>query len=230
MEENARKRRPAGGGPAAGILLLLAPAVFAGEAITPDLAAVARGVGARAAPGVVVEWVTDAGGRAALRLQSERSAGLVRLEGVELADGTIELDILGRSAPPQSCFIGVAFRVAGDAHDAVYFRPFNFRAAEPERRAHAVQYVSHPDWTWQRLRAERTGQYEKPIDPAPDGDRWFHARIEVRKPTVSVYVNGQAEPGLVVSELSDRTGGGVALWVGPGLGGHVANLTIRPRP
>jgi hypothetical protein len=43
-----------------------------------------------------------------------------------------------------------------------------------------------------------------------------------------VYVNDGKEPSLVVEELSDRKGGGVGLWVGPGQGGYFANLKITP--
>ena len=45
---------------------------------------------------------------------------------------------------------------------------------------------------------------------------------------LSVYVNEGKEPSLVVEELSDRTGGGAGLWVGPGQGGYIANLKITP--
>jgi hypothetical protein len=45
---------------------------------------------------------------------------------------------------------------------------------------------------------------------------------------VRVYVNQAKEPSLVVEELSDRKGGGIGLWVGPGQGGHFANLKITP--
>ena len=125
--------------------------------------------------------------------------------------------------------MGFAFRVVdAKTHDAVYFRPFNFRAEEAERKAHAVQYISHPKYRWQVLRKEKPGQYEKPIVPAPDGDAWCHVRIVVEKPRVRVYVNDGREPSLVIEELSDRKGGAVGLWVGPGQGGYLANLKITP--
>jgi hypothetical protein len=141
----------------------------------------------------------------------------------------IEFDVLGQSGPPQSNFLGVAFRVVdATTHDAVYVRPFNFRAEDAGRRARAVQYISHPQYRWQVLRQDKPGQYEKPVVPAPDGDAWFHVRVVVEKPKVSVYVGDGKEPSLAVEELSDRRGGGVGLWVGPGQGGHFANLTITP--
>jgi hypothetical protein len=153
--------------------------------------------------------------------------GLVWLDGYDFGNGVIDVDLLGRSQPVQGSFLGVAFRVVdAQTHDAVYFRPFNFRATDPARHSHAVQYVSHPRWTWQTLRTEHPGVYEQAIVPEPDGDRWFHARIVVERPNVSVFVNGATTPSLTVKELSDRSDGSVGLWVGEGSGGHFANLRI----
>ena len=169
-------------------------------------------------------------GKQALELSEGPGMGVVWLDGYDFGNGVIEVDILGRSQPVQGSFVGVAFRVVDvQTHDAVYFRPFNFRATDSTRHAHAVQYVSHPQWTWQRLRSERPGVYEKPVVPEPDGDEWFHARIVVERPKVSVFVNDQSTPALVVDELSDRTGGSIGLWVGEGSGGHFANLRVTRR-
>jgi hypothetical protein len=129
----------------------------------------------------------------------------------------------------QGSFVGVAFRVQdAKTYDAVYFRPFNFRAADPDRKAHAVQYISEPEWPWQRLRKEKTDQFEKPLVPAPDGDTWIHAKIVIRERRVQVFVNGAAEPALSVPELTSRRGGAVGLWCNTF--GMIANLTITPAP
>jgi hypothetical protein len=149
------------------------------------------------------------------------------LKDIAFTNGIIEFDALGQSDPPQSNFLGIAFNAVDDRiHDAVYFRPFNFRADDPVRKAHAVQYVSHPAYPWFDLRRDKPGQYEQPIVLAPDGDAWFHARIVVKRPQVRVYVNTANEPSLVIEALSDRNDTGIGLWVGPGLGGCFANLTI----
>jgi hypothetical protein len=138
---------------------------------------------------------------------------IVWLENYTFTNGTIEFDAKGKSAPPQSSFVGIAFRVVDQTtYDAIYFRPFNFRSPNPVNKSHAVQYTSHPDWTWKRLRDEHTGEYEKGIEPAPNGDDWFHAKIVVQKPEIKVYVNGASDPSLVVNELSDRKDGSVGLW------------------
>lgn len=223
------------------LTVLVVLSVLAGSAagqpktLTPDLKAVAEGKGVKVPEGVSLKWVEDANGKPALRVQptkkefDEKDTWVVVLTGIEFTDGVIEFDALGKSGPPQSNFLGVAFRYAdAKTSDAVYFRPFNFRADDVARKARAVQYISHPKHQWFDLRKDQPGKYEKPAVPAPDGDDWFHARIVVERPKVSVYVNDAKEPSLVVEELSDRTGGGVGLWVGPGGGGHFANLKITP--
>lgn len=174
--------------------------------------------------------IVEAKGKTALKLSEGPGMGVVWLDGYMFTNGVIEVDMLGRSQPIQGSFLGIAFRVVdAETHDGVYFRPFNFRATDPERHRHAVQYVSHPRWPWQRLRAERADQYEKAVVPEVDGDEWFHVRIVVERPKVTVYVNGAAVPSLAVEELSDRSAGSLGLWVGEGSGGHFANLKVTPK-
>ena len=175
--------------------------------------------------------VVEAKGKQALKLSQGPGMGLAWLDGYQFGNGVIELDMLGRSQPIQGSFLGLAFRVVdAQTHDVVYFRPFNFRAADAERHSHAVQYASHPRWPWHKLRAEHTGEYEKAAVPEPDGDEWFHARIVVDRPKVSVFVNNATVPCLVVNELSDRTGGSLGLWVGEGSDGYFANLKVTRKP
>ena len=197
----------------------------ASAAIVPDLKQAAQAAGGRVAAKTTTRWDPDAKGRPALF-----TTGVIWLEGIDFSEGTIECDILGRSAPRGSNFLGIAFHGADDStYDCVYFRPFNFRAENPENAAHAVQYISHPQWTWQKLRAEKTGRYEKPIMPPPDGDAWFHAKIVVTGRKVAVFVNGAGKPSLEVEKLNDRANGKVGIWGGDaGVGGHFANLKITP--
>ena len=196
---------------------------------TLDLTAVGRDVRWKVAGRTAT--LVDMKGRRALQLSEAAGMGVVWLDGYDFANGVIEVDILGRSQPVQGSFVGVAFRVVdAQRHDAVYFRPFNFRAADSTRHAHAVQYSSHPEWPWQRLRSERPGAYERPVLPEPDGDAWFHVRIVVQRPAIRVYVNDATVPCLAVDELSERTHGAVGLWVGEGSGGYFANLRVQRRP
>ena len=196
------------------------------DAIVPDLKNVSQGIGAKIADKVTARWDTDAKGKAALFAR-----GNIWLEGVNFSEGTIECDILGKSMPRGSNFPGIAFHGADETtYDCVYFRPFNFRAPNPENASHAVQYISHPQWTWQKLRAEKAGQFEKPITPPLDGDAWFHAKIVVAGKKVSVFVNDATTPCLEVEKLMDRTSGRIGIWGGDGgEGGHFANLKITPK-
>jgi len=170
----------------------------------------------------------DDGGRKGLRLGESPGDGVAYLEGIEFANGTIELDVKGKDVPQQS-FVGVAFHgVDGTTYDAIYFRPFNFKAEDPARRIRAVQYISHPTYTWQKLRAEQPGKYEQAVNPVPDPNAWFHVRVVVASPKVSVFVGDAKEPSLVVDQLSDRKKGLVGLWVGNNSGGDFANLKVVP--
>lgn len=170
--------------------------------------------------------VSTEGGRAVARFDARSGDGGAVLNGVQVGDGVFEIDLKGKDVAQQS-FLGIAFHLVDwTTFDAVYFRPFNFRAAEAERRAHSVQYVSHPANTWQRLRAERPGQFEGPLDPPPDPNDWFHARIVVANAKVEVYVNGAAKPSLVVDDLGANKSGGVALFLGNGSDGSFAGLRI----
>lgn len=194
--------------------------------ITPDLARLADGKGAHVFNRALA--ITAEGGRTVARLDGRAGDGGVLLDGVLLGDGIIEVDLKGKNVPQQS-FLGIAFHVVDwTTLDAVYFRPFNFRAATADQRSHAVQYVSHPVNTWQRLRAERPGQFEQAIEPPPDPDAWFHARIVLAGGRVDVYVDGAAKPCLSVEDLGAAKSGGVALWAGNGSDGSFANLRITP--
>ena len=152
--------------------------------------------------------------------------GIVWLSGVNFSTGTIEVDIRGKDVPQQS-FLGIAFHgVDTITYDAIYFRPFNFRSTDPVRKIHAVQYISQPEFTWEKLRSEKNGIYEKGIDPPPSPTDWLHAKIVVDATTITVYVNGATVHSLQVNKLNDRKDGLIGLW-NFGLPGDFANLTIR---
>jgi len=196
------------------------------KAIEPDLAALAEGKGLKVFNRSLS--VLNDGARKGVRLSQNPGVGVAYIEGVEFADGSLEIDIRGKDVQQQS-FVGVAFHGLDEkTHDAVYFRPFNFKAEDPARRLRAVQYVSHPTYTWEKLRTEHPGKYEQPVNPVPDPNGWFHARIVVASPKVSVFVNDAKEPSLVVDQLSDRKKGLVGLWVGNTSGGDFANFKIVP--
>lgn len=169
----------------------------------------------------------DDGTRQGVRVGASSGEGVAFLPALNFTYGAIELDLRGKDVP-QGSFLGVAFHGSdGSAHDAVYFRPFNFKATDPMSRSHAVQYHSLPEYTWQRLRAEQPDKYEHAVQPVPDPNDWFHARIVVENPRVTVFVNHATAPCLTVSLLNSRRTGAVGLWVGNGSGGDFSELTIE---
>jgi hypothetical protein len=206
------------------VVALIAMSSLRAETIAPDLKAIPSGKGWKGAVSALT--LTEKDGAPAV---AAKGNAVVWLDGFEFTNGVIEFDGKGKSGPPQSNFMGITFRVVDEkTHDVVYFRPFNFRADSAERRSHSVQYASHPDWGWERLRQEKPGQYEKAVELAPDGDAWFHAKVVVQKPKISVSVNGASEPSLVVNEITSRKGGSVGLFFNAS--GTIANLKITPTP
>jgi hypothetical protein len=204
---------------------LTAPSESQGQnkAIQPDLAKLAEGKGLKIF-GRSLSSIREAN-RKGIRLSEAPGEGVAYLEGVEFANGRIEIDIRGKDVQEQS-FVGVAFHGVDEwSYEAVYFRPFNFRAEDPVRRNHAVQYICSPDHKWQRLREGHPGQYEKSVNPVPDPNGWFRARVAVASPKVSVFVNEATAPSLVVGKLSQRRKGLVGVWV-DNSGGDFANLKI----
>ena len=206
------------------VVALIAMSSLRAETIVPDLKAIPSGKGWKGAVSALT--LTEKDGAPAV---ASKGNAVVWLDGFEFTNGVIEFDGKGKSGPPQSNFMGIVFRVVDEkTQEVVYFRPFNFRADSAERRSHSVQYASHPDWGWERLRQEKPGQYEKAIEPSPDGDAWFHAKVVVEKPKVSVFVNGASVPSLVVNEITSRKGGSVGLYFFAS--GTIANLKVTPTP
>ena len=123
-------------------------------------------------------------------------------------------DVLQRS------FIGVVFHGLNDStFDAVYCRPFNFFAKDSVRRIHAIQYISHPDFTWKKLRDERNTMFESEIASPPDPNGWFILKLVIDKNTVKAFINTAEEPSLIVDKLNNRSTGQIGLFTGDGSGG-----------
>lgn len=160
---------------------------------------------------------------------------LVVIEGSDFANGVIEAEIAGVPAPGAPAgargFVGIAFRVQTDmrTYDAFYLRPTNGRADDQVRRNHSVQYISHPDWTWSRLREESPKKYESYVDLVPDA--WTRIRIEVRGDTARLFVHGQAQPTLIVNDVKSgpTARGAVALWIDAGTVAHFRDLRVMAR-
>ena len=161
-----------------------------------------------------------------VHVTEKEGTGVVWIEGTDFGQGTIELEVRGRDMLQRS-FLGVAFHGKDDtAHEVVYLRPFNFRAQEPDRHQHAVQYVSVPDYDWPRLRKEFPEEFENPVDPSIVPTDWVPLRVVVQEKTIQIYVGKVTAPTLEVRKLGSLGRGRVGLWVGNNSDGDFANLRI----
>jgi hypothetical protein len=152
--------------------------------------------------------------------------GIVWLKDIDFATGTIDVDLRGKDVFQQS-FLGIAFHgIDTVTYDAIYFRPFNFQSPDTLRRKHAVQYISQPDFSWDKLRADHPLAYENAVNPFPPATAWFHAHIVVNVDEIVVYVNHSPKPSLSVKKLNNRQHGLIGLW-NDSLPGDFANLVIK---
>jgi hypothetical protein len=159
---------------------------------------------------------------------------LAIVDGLEFGNGVIEAEIAGAVEPGvfegARGFVGIAFRVQKDlrTYDAFYLRPTNGRADDQVRRNHSVQYISHPDWTWSRLRTETPGKYESYVDLVPA--EWTRIRIEVHGEQARLYVRDQVQPTLIVNDVKSGPNGrgAVGLWIDVSTVAHFRNLTVTP--
>lgn len=159
-----------------------------------------------------------------VHLNGKPGTGLLWMNGLEFTNGIIECDIMGRDVPGRS-FVGIAFHGLNDStYDAVYFRPFNFK--NEERNGHSIQYISHPENTWYKLREESPGKYENKLDPVPEPEEWLHVSIEINYPVVQVFVNHSDAPALKVNQLSVQKKGWIGFWVDNNSEGYFRNLKI----
>jgi len=212
---------------AAAILTLLAgPSPAAGQTLDKLQLHKVRAIAAeyRGSKAIHLTQLPDAQGEDTLAI----------IAGPELQDGAIEVDLAGAPAPgafgDARGFIGVAFRVQPDAakFELLYLRPTNGRAEDQLRRNHSTQYISFPDWPWQRTRKETPGLYESYTDLEPGV--WTKVKIVLAGAKARLYVHGAEQPCLIVSDLKLLPAkGAIGLWTGPGTDGYFANLRVTPQ-
>jgi hypothetical protein len=156
-----------------------------------------------------------------------------KIRDLDFSSGVIEVELAGAPAPNAPAeargFVGIAFRLQPDneTYDAFYLRPTNGRADDQERRNRSVQYISHPEWPWSRLRRETPAKYESYVDLVPG--QWTKVKIDVRGGVARLYVHGNEQPTLVVNDVksdADATGG-IPLWLDTATVAHFRNLTVN---
>ena len=176
-------------------------------------------------------------GRKGLKLverEINQGLGFAVLNGVEFGNGTIETEIAGLPAAGavegSRGFVGIAFHVQKDpqSYECFYLRPTNGRADDQLRRNHATQYISEPEFPWQKLRQENPGVYESYVDL--EAGAWTPIRIVVDGAKAQFYVHNAPQPVLVVNDLKKGAiSGGIALWIGQGTEAYFSNISITRR-
>jgi Domain of Unknown Function (DUF1080) len=176
-------------------------------------------------------------GRTALHLrllpghENDDGSMLAIISDTDFKDGTIEIDVAGdrRVGSPVDArgFIGIAFRMqAHDQAEYFYLRPTNARCDDQLRRNHSTQYISDPDYPWERLRKETPGVYESYVDLVPGA--WTKMKIVVSGTKAQLYVNGAEEPCLIVNDLKrGESHGQIALWAHTFTDGYFSNLRVH---
>ena len=162
-----------------------------------------------------------------IQVSENKNEGIIWLPINDFKTGTIKIEMRGKDVLQKS-FIGVAFHGQDDTtYDAVYCRPFNFLATDSVRKIHAIQYISHPIYTWNKLREERNGIFEKEIKNPPDPNAWFTMTLVIENKTIKAFINDAEIPALEVEKLTNRQSGKLGIFVGGGSGGDFQNLFIK---
>jgi hypothetical protein len=179
----------------------------------------------------------DYRGKKAIHLSEAPGAGedMALVKDLDFKNGTIELEIAGApsAGAPEGArgFVGIAFRLGADSKhfECVYLRPTNGRADDQLRRNHSTQYISAPDYPWERLRKENPGVYEAYVDL--ESGAWTKYKLVVSGNRAALYINGAEQPCLIVNDLKGAEGHGkIALWIGPNADGYFSGLKVTPAP
>jgi hypothetical protein len=166
------------------------------------------------------------GSRDGVHMSEKAGNGVAWIEGSDFAQGTIEVDVRGRDVLQRS-FLGVAFHGKDDnTYECVYLRPFNFRADDPVRHGHAVQYIALPEYDWPRLRKDFPEEFENPVDPSIVPTDWVPLKVVVKGQTIQVSVGSAQTPALEVRKLGPNDRGMLGLWTGNNSDGDFANLRV----
>jgi hypothetical protein len=175
-------------------------------------------------------------GRKAVRittLSNEDKASVAMLRGVDLQDGTIEVDLAVKILTPPGVrmpgFTGLMFRAKpdGSEYELFYLRPKNALADNQSMRNHAVQYCAEPGYGWYKLRREWPFVYESYAEIEPE--KWTHVKIDVTGRVARIFLDGSTKPSLVVDGLKGANlHGAVGLWAYAGEESYFSNLRITP--
>ena len=160
------------------------------------------------------------------------AASFAKLKDIDFKDGIIEVSLVGKlavNAPDWArAFVGIAFRINNDnsKFECFYLRPVNAQVSDPIRRSRSSQYISFPDYKFDRLRNESPGKYESYAAIAPG--EWIKVKIEVKGSLAKLYVNDSEQAVLIVNDLKHGADlhGSIGLWIDTGTEAYFSDLKI----
>lgn len=187
---------------------------------------------------VKVEEINDNGGKGiqVSKIDGEiQGQTLVVLPDIIFKDGAIEVELSGQpavdAAPQMRGFVGIAFRLNTsdyNSYECFYLRPKNGRADNQIQRNHSTQYISHPGYTWQKLRNESPGVYESYVDIVPG--EWTKVKIIVEGTKAKLFVHDTEQPCLIVNDLKHgESEGKLALWLHSSTIARFRNLVVSKK-
>ena len=158
-------------------------------------------------------------------LSPRSGSGVAWVEGTDFRAGTIEVDVRGRESLQQN-YVGIAFHRKNDTtYEAVFLRPFNFRAADPVHKHHAVQTSRCRSLIFRTSATSFPRNSKTPSTPQscrPTGS----SSASLLKAAKFDFCGTATEVTLEVRKLRQLNGGQVGLWVGNVSGGDFANLVV----
>ena len=157
-------------------------------------------------------------------------ARLIGLDDFE--NGTIEVKMYTQLQNPKpysgiAGFIGIYFKVKEDdsAFEGIYVRPKVGRVLNQKMRNHAVQYISYPNFKFDKLRKIAPFNYEGSAPVALN--EWITMKIEVNGEIAEMYINEAKHSTFVVNKLLGKNQkGGVGLYVDIGTIGYFKDLKV----
>jgi sugar lactone lactonase YvrE len=171
-------------------------------------------------------WTVRAG-QVVEHLGREAFAGFAYLDGVDLTEGVVEVDLAvnGRTSYP-----GIVFRMASERDfEHVYVRPHRAgQYPDAAQYAHNANGIS----SWQLCNGDG---YTAPVELPTE--EWVRLRLEFAGTQAVLYVGESDEPALHVKQLRLEEGGGTIGLRGPADGtayfsnfSYSPNVTVEFRP
>lgn len=146
--------------------------------------------------------------------------GIALARGVQLRDGTLELDM---AVPKGGNFMGAVFHASSaDNSEVVYFRPASSGTLDAMQYAPALNGVGA---AWQIYHGDGAN-----AAPELAFGTWLHVTIDIAGSVAKVYLNDGREPALEVPRLAGVDGASVGVWTGAyGRGAYYSNIRYTPR-